>query len=582
MVAKTPSATQLNVSATSRGASSRRWDKEAKAVFAARRQTYLDALPVAAAVVGFADGVLKRHASNPAFAAIEQRSPAPDNLVTHPEFVRHIPGASDALSRVVHFEWRESNRVDSRHFDVTFAPIGTGVSEGALMLVTLIDRTTEVRTEKSLRNEMLTDSLTGLPNRLGFIDRIEQRFAAESAKQYAIVMIDLARFARVNECIGPLGGDELIITVARRLMSTIRGYDQLGRTGANEFAMVVRVNQSDDVLHVVDRIHQALARPCRLSDFEIQVECAIGAALSKTVNEDAEQLLRFAQVAVKAAKQSGRVEFYQPATLAVARRRFSIETELRRAIDGNQLELAFQPLVSFNTGRIVGFESLARWLHPEFGLVAPSEFIAVAEESGLIVPLGQWALDRAMETLADWDKRASQCLPIYLAVNLSPLQLVRDHVPHVVESALKRHSIQGSRLAIELTESAVIADPDRALKTLEALKACDVMVAMDDFGTGFSNLASLQRLPIDTLKIDRSFVDGMCDDADKVAIIRAIQSLASALGMTTTAEGIESQDQAERLKAIGCTTGQGYLFAMPLEPDAAFEYLKSSLGLGEG
>jgi len=552
---------------------------DSAAAFVARRQAYLDALPVAAAVVGLKDHRPVVRASNLEYARVGSAHGV-NGVVVHPEFAKRFAMAKDADWAGDRFQWREGSAVDARHFAVSMTPIGTATSDGEpLVLVTLIDRTTEVRTEKSLRSEMLSDSLTGLPNRRGFIDRVEQRFLSDSPENFGILVVDLTRFSRINECIGSMGGDELIITVARRLMSTIRGYDQLGRTGANEFAMVVRVQSRDDMAQVISRIEATLANPCRLSDFEIKLECAIGCALAGTEVDDPEQLLRFAQVALKAAKQSARVEYYQPATLAVARRRFALETELRRAIDCDRLSLAFQPLVSLDTGKVCGFEALARWDHLDFGHVAPSEFIAVAEDSGLIVPLGRWALDRALRTLAEWDARANGPLPLYCAVNLSPIQVARDDIAELVRDMLARHRIPGARLTIELTESAIVADPVRAAKTLSALKACDVMVAMDDFGTGYSNLASLQRLPIDTLKIDRSFIEGMIDDPDKIAIVGAIQSLAAALGMTTTAEGVESAAQAERLRALGCTTGQGYLYAPALAPDDAMRFARASLGL---
>jgi EAL domain-containing protein (putative c-di-GMP-specific phosphodiesterase class I) len=275
---------------------------------------------------------------------------------------------------------------------------------------------------------------------------------------------------------------------------------------------------------------------------------------------------------------SARVEFYQPSALVAARRHFIIETELRRAIERDDLSMAFQPIMSLRTSKVVGFEALARWKHPVMGVIAPDEFIEVAEESGLIVPLGRWALDNALKTLRIWDLAAGSRLPVSMAVNLSAIQIARDDVAQFVETGLRDHGIQGSRLTIELTESAIIADPERAERALSALKRCNAMVAMDDFGTGFSNLAALQRLPIDMLKIDRSFVTGMIGDSDKVAIVRAILSLAEALGMSTTAEGIETPELADTLSGLGCVTGQGYLYAEPMTADEAFSFVMASQG----
>lgn len=545
--------------------------------FLGARQAYIDALPIAAAVVARSGKTFEVHAANTAFARLDPSSNS-TGLIARTGFAVPIANVLSGVSVREQADWRDGSVIDGRHFSLTASPLCPSLDGRPRALFTLIDRTIEVQTERSLRSEMLTDSLTGLSNRLGFIEQIEGRFADFAQDQYAVVIVDLARFSRVNECIGSLGGDELLITVARRLMSTLRGYDQLARTGANEFAMIVRlVDGPGDALHVAKRVQDVLTRPCRLSDFEIKVDCAIGCAMASEASGDAERLMRHAQIALKSAKVSGRVEFYQSNVLAVARRHFIIETELRRAIERDHLTLAFQPLMSLESGRITGFEALARWKHPVMGVVAPDEFIHVAEESGLIVPLGRWAIDHALATLRQWDEINGGPLPLYIAVNLSAIQVVRDDVAKAAADSLTRHGIDGSRLMIELTESALVGEPERAERTLTALKAHDIMVAMDDFGTGFSNLASLQKLPIDRLKIDRSFVTGMMDDADKIAIVHAILSLAAALGMSTTAEGIETPELALTLAELGCSAGQGFLYSEPLKSDDAYAFAKASL-----
>jgi EAL domain-containing protein (putative c-di-GMP-specific phosphodiesterase class I) len=291
--------------------------------------------------------------------------------------------------------------------------------------------------------------------------------------------------------------------------------------------------------------------------------------------QDPEDLFRNAQFAVKQAKQAGKPQVYEPKEASLARRRFSIETELRRALEKDQLKLFYQPLIDLKSGEVAGFEALARWTHEERGEISPTEFIPVAEESGLILTLGRWAMDRATQTLASWDRAAGEKLPLYVAVNLSAIQVARDDVSGVVASALKSSGLTGDRLTLELTESSIVQDPGRATRVFEALKALDCTVSMDDFGTGYSSLAFLQRLPIDVLKIDRSFVSGMMVDPDSVAIVRAVLSLAEALGMSTTAEGIETVELATTLAALGCASGQGFYYAKPLEPDAAMEYWRS-------
>jgi diguanylate cyclase (GGDEF)-like protein len=443
-------------------------------------------------------------------------------------------------------------------------------------VLTLLDRTAEVENERSLRAEMLHDSLTGLPNRVSFNESVEASIEQENSggAAFAVLVVDLTRFSRVNECMGSLAGDELIITVARRLVSALRTGDLLARLGGDEFGILLRLTDGPgDALHAARRIQATLSTPFRLCDLEIRIDCAVGCALMSDRISISEDLVRNAQFALKRAKISRRVEVYQPGEVVVARRRFSLETELRRAIERDELLLAYQPLIDLQTGRVAGFEALARWQHPERGEISPVEFIPVAEESGLIVPLGRWALSSAMTTLADWDRVAGRPLPVYVGVNVSAVQLHRDDITAAVRSALEDSGLSGNRLTLELTESCIIADPERAMRVLSSLKEFTTKIAMDDFGTGYSSLAYLQRLPIDILKIDRSFVTGMLADRDSVAIVRAVLSLADALGMATTAEGIETVELAQTLSALGCSLGQGFYFARPLSPPDAYAYL---------
>ncbi len=543
-----------------------------------QRQLYMNALPIAAAVVFRGEGGLTVQIANTLWSRFEALWRAEGALLARLQCDTKIAAVLADPEASATFDWRDGGPVEARYFTISVAPLVAMADTGPRALVTLIDRTSEVQTERTMRLEMLSDPLTGLRNRTGFVEALEACFAQEGDHDYAVVTVDLLRFARVNDCVGSMGGDELILTVARRLMSVVRGHDLVARTGANEFAMVVRlVDGPSEVLQIARRVAEVLTRPVRLAAFEIKVDGAIGCALATDCDRDAETLMRHAQMALKQAKVSNQVEVYQPAALAAARRRFTLETELRRAIESESLDMAFQPLISLATGKVTGFEALARWDHPDFGTISPTDFIAVAEESGLIVPLGRWALDRALRTLVAWDVAAGKILPLYIGVNLSAIQVARDDIAGLVSGALRQHKVSGYRLSIELTESAILTDADRAGRILEALKSVDAMVAMDDFGTGFSNLASLQKLPIDTLKIDRSFIGGMLDDPDKVAIVRAILSLAQALGMTTTAEGIETHALAQALAAMGATTGQGWHFAPALTSDAALAFALSSL-----
>jgi diguanylate cyclase (GGDEF)-like protein len=573
--------------AATRGRSNGRKRREASAVdlavaehiVRAGRQAFLEALPIAAALLRQSEeGDIAIDLANARFVELVG-GPCTDRKATDLPFLEasgvaaraeaFLPGADAALE----FDILVGSEVGGRHFAVRLTRLGILPALGRRCLATLIDRTAEVETERSLRAEMLRDSLTGLPNRTAFNERVEEALEDPGflPGSHAVLVVDMRRFSRVNECVGALAGDELLIAFARRLFSALRAHDLLARTGGDEFGILLRLERGlEDALQAAERIRAALASPFRLSELEIRVDCAVGCALLSGHEELPEEVLRNAQFALKRAKTSGDIQIYEPNQARAARRRFSIETELRRSIEAGALDLAYQPLVDLKTGAVSGFEALARWTHPSRGPISPSEFIPVAEESGLIVPLGRWVLARALDTVAAWDGAS-------VSVNLSAIQIARDDVPAMVAEALEASGLPGERLTLELTESAIIQDPARATKVLGALKELGVRVAMDDFGTGYTSLAYLQRLPIDVLKIDQSFVSGMLADSDSVAIVRAILSLAAALGMETTAEGIDSPALAESLKALGCTHGQGFHYARPLPAEAALRFWQSTV-----
>lgn len=541
-------------------------------------QSYLNALPIPAALVQTAENSSIILGANPSFEIMSQdlelQNQEATALFARPELQAALAGFCKSGEAMGRFEWLYGNEIGRRHYTVGFSRADWIDADDAI-LVTMIDRTAAVEAERSLRAEMLRDSLTGLPNRMAFIEAVDDAIEGDDPGGFAVLIVDLTRFSRVNESMGSLAGDELIITVARRLVSALRGGDVLARLGGDEFGILMRLQEGwDDALQAARRIHAALLTPFRLSDLEIRIDCAIGCSLMTEAITISEDLVRNAQVALKRAKQSGRVEVYQQGEVAVARRRFSMETELRRAIEKGELKLAYQPLIDLQSDRLAGFEALARWSHPDYGAISPTDFVSVAEEAGLIVPLGRWALNEAMSTLASWDHAFGRVLPIYVGVNVSAVQLVRDDIAEVARGALETSGLHGSRLMLELTESAIIADPERSGRLLNRLKALDITIAMDDFGTGYSSLAYLQKLPIDLLKIDRSFVSGMLGDRDSVAIVRAILSLASALGINTTAEGVETAELAQTLAALGCSYGQGYYYSRPLSGEAALAYCK--------
>lgn len=537
-----------------------------------RSAMFINLLPIPAAVIERNDGNFAFEAVNRQFRNAGLGTEAGQSVLIRLLGAR-IATFMSSTETHQEFAWQIGESIDARHYRVTLAR-RAGQQSNHRCLVTLVDETGAQRTEASLRREMLTDSLTGLANRAGYEDALEAAIAnGASGVAHAVMIVNVNRFSRVNACMGSMAGDELLISVARRVKGALRGCDTLARIGGDEFGVLLSIEEgAADAFHVAKRIESALATPFRLSDFEIRVDCSIGIALENEEIVQPEDLIRHAQFAVKRAKRTGKAEVYNHSTFDIVRTQFSIETQLRRAIENGEMRLSFQPIHDLASGKLVSFEALARW-NADGREVSPVDFIPVAEECGLIVPLGRWAMDEAMRTVAIWDRMAGGDCGANVAVNLSAIQLQRDQIAPMVRRALDRHQVDGRRLTLELTESAIVSDPDRIAATMQALKGLGATLAMDDFGTGYSNLAYLQKLPIDVLKIDRSFVSGMLADRDNVAIVRAILSLAQALGMRTTAEGIETSELAQTLAALGCTYGQGYHYSRPVDADGAYQLI---------
>jgi len=545
------------------------------------RQGYLDALPIAAAIITVgADPYIECANEQFRFVAeyderLGERRISEIPLLRAGTIGTRLAAFLKGDDPAFQFDTADNRTIGGRHFTVRFARLSVLPGQPARCMVSLIDKTAQIETEKSLRTEMLRDSLTGLPNRFAFNEKVDAVLHDPGFREgsYAVLAVDMTRFSRVNECMGAIAGDELLITFARRLVSALRPSDVLARTSGDEFGILMRLDRGPtDAFRAAERIKAVLTLPFRLSELEIRVDCAIGCAILNQGVTNADEVFRNAQFALKNAKSVGTTQIYEPLQAEAVRRRFSMETELRVAIESDRLTLAYQPLIELKTGRVAGFEALARWTDDDGRVIPPDQFIPVAEESGLIVQLGRWALETAMRTLADWDREAGRILPIGISVNMSPIQISRDDVAAAVSAALGASGISGARLTVELTESAIIKDPDRAATALNALKRLDARVAMDDFGTGYTSLASMQLLPIDALKIDRRFVSAMMDDGDSAAIVHAILSLAKALGMETTAEGIENAELALGLAELGCTYGQGFHYAEALPAAEALAY----------
>ncbi len=405
----------------------------------------------------------------------------------------------------------------------------------------------------------LHDALTGLPNRKSFADHMAHRLEGHAIAPFALVYIDVDHFKHINDSMGHPAGDALLIEVARRLKRIVREGDLVARLGGDEFALVV-ATAGRDLQAFAQDVMRAFETPVQLDGAEEHVACSVGLALAPTDGDDVNVLLRNADLALYAAKADGRstFRFYEPAMRFNAERRHGLTVELRQALAAGDFELHYQPLLSLHDDTISGFEALVRWRHPHRGLLAPAEFIPVAEETGLISAIGDWVMREACRTAAQWPQE------IKVAVNLSPCQFRDVGLLATVVSALDQGGLHPSRLELEITESVLLAENGQNLQLLHALRELGVRIAMDDFGTGYSSLSYLRSFPFDKIKMDRSFVSGIETDPGSMAIVRAVTGLGSGFNLTTTAEGVETPEQLARLRREGFGEAQGYLLARPM------------------
>jgi len=425
--------------------------------------------------------------------------------------------------------------------------------------------------ESQRRVEFLAthDELTTLPNRGLFLDRVRQAIARARRQRtpFGVFFVDLDNFKIVNDSLGHHAGDEMLKEVALRLRECLRAADTVARFGGDEFALLIEETSPTEADMTARRIGDAMLRPMSLAGQTVHASASIGISLFPDDGEDAETLLKHADGAMYQAKESGKRthQFFTSDLKKAADERLQLETGLRRAIEKNELFLMYQPQIDIATGALVGVEALVRWQHPDHGLVPPLKFIPLAEKTGLIDHVGEWVADAACRQLATWLAQGHDMPRV--SINVSPEQLRRMHVPNSIRRLLDHYRLDAGRLTIELTESALMADPDQAQKMLRDLKALGVALSIDDFGTGYSSLSYLRRYPLDELKIDRSFVDEVATNPDDRAIAQTIIAMAATLGLSVVAEGIETQGQLDALRKLGCHTGQGYLFAAPLPAD---------------
>ena len=427
--------------------------------------------------------------------------------------------------------------------------------------------------QEQLQHQAFHDVLTGLANRALFVDRVEHamRRSERATSPVAILFLDLDDFKTVNDSLGHAAGDEILIAVAKRLLLAVRTSDTVARFGGDEFAVLVEPSHMPRTAEeVAERIADALRSPFHVSGTDVTMSVSIGIAIRGSDNDEPAGLLADADMAMYLAKRNGkaRFEMYRPGLQDEALTRLTMSSDIRHAIDDGQLEVFYQPIVTAHNAIPVGAEALVRWNHPERGLVPPEEFIGFAESTGLIVALGDWVLNKACSQTQAWRHEGVISDDFYIAVNLSARQLAEPGLVDSVRRALRASGLPPKALVLEITESTVMLDPDVGLARLHALKELGLRIALDDYGTGYSSLNRLSTLPIDIVKIDKSFVDELTVGPEGFALVKSVIDVTAALGLTSLAEGVERQDQLVALDNLGCNDIQGYLFAKPM-PSAA-------------
>ena len=443
---------------------------------------------------------------------------------------------------------------DGRSFSVVSKPLA-----GGGWLSTHEDVTERQRSEQRIAHMARHDALTDLPNRVMMRERLDHELKrVKRGECLAVLCLDLDQFKSINDALGHPIGDQLLKVVADRLRGCTREPDTVARLGGDEFAIIMtQMQQASDAAALSKRIRESIIKPYHINGHQIVTDISIGISVSPMDAMEAEELMRNADMALYGAKDDGRgtYRFFEPEMNTRMRARRELEMDLRKALVSKEFELHYQPLVNLETNEVNAFEALLRWHHPTRGLISPADFIPIAEETGLIVPLGEWVLKSACYEAVEWPDH------IKVAVNLSPAQLNNRNLLNTVISALGETGMSPRKLQLEITETVLLQNTFSTLATLHELRKLGVQVALDDFGTGYSSLSYLRSFPFDKIKIDRSFIQDLSNGAEPAAIVNAVANLAKCLNMTSTAEGVETQQQREMLQAIGCTEMQGYLFS---------------------
>jgi diguanylate cyclase (GGDEF)-like protein/PAS domain S-box-containing protein len=457
--------------------------------------------------------------------------------------------------------------------------ISTRTDDGCRRLVgSHSDVTARKEAELNLVHDSLHDALTGLPNRVLFLERLDhvlKRAQRINAKPYAVMYVDLDHFKGINDSLGHLAGDEVLVNIAKLLRQIVRPGDTAARLGGDEFAVLLEdIDTEAEAMIVAQRILAELRKPFTLDGLDIHASASIGIAMGQPSDNSTTEVLRRADAALYSAKRDGRgrLQTFEPVTSERVFDDLRLEIDLRGAIARNELYVVYQPIMSIETENLVGFEALLRWNHPSLGLVTPSIFIPIAEESGAIVAMGDWVLREACAALVRLRGRYDSAEPLWVSVNVSSRQLLGSDLSAGVKAALREADLPPDRLKLEITESSIMHSPERAVAVLCDLRELGVGIAIDDFGTGHSSLSYLHDLPVDCLKIDRSFVNRLTTSTSGAHIVRAIVDLARSTGLVVVAEGIETEEQQIALRELGCEYGQGYLLGRP-GPLAELEWL---------
>lgn len=444
--------------------------------------------------------------------------------------------------------------VDGRAFSIVHKPVA-----GGGWISTHEDITDRQRAEERIVHMARHDALTDLPNRTMLRERLDYELKrVKRGDCLAVLCLDLDHFKSVNDTLGHPIGDELLKVVAERLRRCVRESDTVARLGGDEFAIIMtNMDDPSDAVVLAKRIRESITKPYDLEEHQILADISIGISVAPEDAVEPDLLLKNADMALYGAKADGRgtYRFFEPEMDARMRARRELEMDLRKALANVQFELYYQPLVNLRSNDITAFEALLRWNHPARGLISPAEFIPIAEETGLIIPIGEWALRQACQEAANWPAH------IKVAVNLSPVQLKSRNLADAVVDALAQSAMPANRLQLEITETVLMQNTFNTLSTLQKLRSLGVQIALDDFGTGYSSLSYLRSFPFDKIKIDRSFIQDLSNGAEPLAIVNAVAGLANNLNMISTAEGVETQEQLDTLMQVGCVEMQGYLFS---------------------